>query len=244
MTELCTWDKFVGARQSRYDTGLLSWEPEAVAGYEFDVWETLANVEVGDFDGAVLAVCADTFGTIVRRLVEESAEVRPGQHIAEVAYRDPTLAEYTKVWEQARRAEDRSTTSSTSHRGARSGARGRDGTDEALPREPARRDASAHGVGVAAGVRPELVRHRVGGVRRARRLRVGRYRVVSAGEIVRVVTDEEVGELGRYWWRPNAERDARTFNAGEPVARPVEYVVERRGLVHAIVAYQALLVER
>ena len=94
-------------RQRRYDTGLLSWEPEAVAGYEFDVWETLANVEVGDFDGVVMAVCADAFGTIVRRLVEEGAEVRPGQAIAEVAYRDPTLAEYTKVWEQARRAEDR-----------------------------------------------------------------------------------------------------------------------------------------
>ena len=107
MTELCTWDKFADLRQRRYDTGLLSWEPEAVAGYEFGVWETLANVEVGDFDGVVMAVGADAFGTIVRRLVEEGAEVRPGQAIAEVAYRDPTLAEYKEIWDRWWEAKER-----------------------------------------------------------------------------------------------------------------------------------------
>ena len=47
------------------------------------------------------------FGKLVRRLVDEGVEVRPGQAIAEVAYRGPTLAEYTEVWREARRAEDR-----------------------------------------------------------------------------------------------------------------------------------------
>lgn len=63
--------------------------------------------------------------------------------------------------------------------------------------------------------------------------------------LVRRVTDESVGELGRrYFWRPNAERDVRVLNSAPPEVRPVEYVVERRGwLVFAIVAYQAKLEE-
>ncbi len=108
MTELRTWDKFVDLDQRRYDTGLLGWEPEAVAGYEFDVWEGLASVEVGgDWGGVSMSVCAEAFGTIVRRLVEDGAEVRPGQAIAEVAYRDPTLAEYKEIWDRWWEAKDR-----------------------------------------------------------------------------------------------------------------------------------------
>ena len=108
LIELRTWEKFSDLRQRRHDTGRLSWDPKAIAGYQFRVWEGLASVGVGDSpDGVAMQVCADAFGTLVRRLVDDGAEVRPGQPIAEVSYRDPTLGEYEKVWREARAAEER-----------------------------------------------------------------------------------------------------------------------------------------
>lgn len=62
--------------------------------------------------------------------------------------------------------------------------------------------------------------------------------------IVRHVTDERVGEVGIYTLRRRrAEREASRLNAGDPLARPVEYKVERSGLGFVLVAYQAKLEE-
>lgn len=59
---------------------------------------------------------------------------------------------------------------------------------------------------------------------------------------VRLVTDEEVGELSRRLTRGAAEKVAETFNA-RPGPRPMEYEVVRRGFCRwAIVAYQCKLV--
>jgi hypothetical protein len=59
---------------------------------------------------------------------------------------------------------------------------------------------------------------------------------------VRLVTDEEVGEIGRRLTRAAAEEQAARFNA-QPGPRPVEYEVVRRGFCRwAIVAFQAKLV--
>jgi hypothetical protein len=105
--ELRTWPKFSDLSGGRYETGRLSWEAHAVAGHAFTVWEELASVDVGDGWGASLSIGADAFGTFTRRLVEEGAQVRPGQAIAEVAHRDPTLAEYRAESDRANQAEQR-----------------------------------------------------------------------------------------------------------------------------------------
>jgi hypothetical protein len=58
----------------------------------------------------------------------------------------------------------------------------------------------------------------------------------------RLVTDIEVGELGRYLTRRRAERIAARFNS-QPEPRPVEYEVEHRGFCRwAVIAYQTKLV--
>ena len=63
--------------------------------------------------------------------------------------------------------------------------------------------------------------------------------------LVRTVTDEEVGELGRWWFRGLAEKVADRHNSGAEHLRPVEYLVKRRGRGlrrgFAVVAYQAHL---
>jgi hypothetical protein len=75
LTQLRTREKFSGFPPGRrHDSGRLTWEPKAVEGYEFRVWESLASVSTGD---SALMACADAFGTLVRRLVEDGAEVRP-----------------------------------------------------------------------------------------------------------------------------------------------------------------------
>jgi hypothetical protein len=58
----------------------------------------------------------------------------------------------------------------------------------------------------------------------------------------RLVTDIEVGELGRYLTRRRAESIAARFNS-QPDPRPIEYEVEHRGFCRwAVIAYQAKLV--
>jgi hypothetical protein len=62
------------------------------------------------------------------------------------------------------------------------------------------------------------------------------------GAYVRLVTDEQVGELGRCLTRARAQAVADRFNA-KPDPRPVEYEVEHRGFCQwAVVGYQAKLV--
>lgn len=59
---------------------------------------------------------------------------------------------------------------------------------------------------------------------------------------VRLVTNEEVGELGRCLTRQRAQALADRFNA-KPGPRPVEFEVEHRGFCRwAVVGYQAKLV--
>jgi hypothetical protein len=69
-----------------------------------------------------------------------------------------------------------------------------------------------------------------------------RGEVARMGAYVRLVTEEEVGELGRRLTRARAQAVADLFNA-LPGPRPVEYDVERRGFCRwAIVGCQAKLV--
>jgi hypothetical protein len=107
-TYLRAWEKVTDLRGRSYDRGTLEWEPGVVDGYEFDAHESLASVSVGEgSDGAADMVCAEAFGKLIRRLERDGAEVGPNQPIAEVSYRDPTLAEYETVWNERYDAERR-----------------------------------------------------------------------------------------------------------------------------------------
>jgi hypothetical protein len=107
-TELRAWETFRDLSGNHHSTGALTWEPEAVEGYAFDAWDNLANIDIGDeFGGASLGVGADCFGTLVRRLVQDGAEVRPRQPVAEVRYRNPTFTEYKELWDRWSDADNR-----------------------------------------------------------------------------------------------------------------------------------------
>lgn len=62
----------------------------------------------------------------------------------------------------------------------------------------------------------------------------------------RVVTNIEVGELGRFWRRAAAQHQADRANLGNELARPVEWVLRRRGRLRrwAVVGLQAELHQR
>lgn len=57
----------------------------------------------------------------------------------------------------------------------------------------------------------------------------------------RVVTDIEVGELGCWWRRGAAQREADRANLGNELARPVEWVLRRRRGRWAVIGLQAEL---
>jgi hypothetical protein len=59
----------------------------------------------------------------------------------------------------------------------------------------------------------------------------------------RIVTGEELGEIGRYWTRWGARRALRSMAGSIPHSGAVEYVIEQRGWRWRVVAYQAKLVD-
>lgn len=74
-----------------------------VVGSDFVPWTTLASVAYGEISEQI---SSESFGTVVRLLVEDGATVRPGQDLIEVEHRPPTLYEYENEWTRARVAED------------------------------------------------------------------------------------------------------------------------------------------